>query len=172
MRAVLFGALVICGLELGASSALARRLENWPYERLFKEADLIVIAQATAAEDCRERDNDNPWKVEFLGVNTTLKINAVVKGKPGSDTVTVLHFRLTDGQLIADGPLLVSFRTKGIALDLKKAQVELGRPEYMLFLKAGKDGRYEPVSGRIDPELSVREMHAPLPDVLDKGARR
>jgi hypothetical protein len=31
-------------------------------------------------------------------------------------------------------------------------------PEYLLFLKRGKDGRYEPVSGRIDPILSVREM--------------
>jgi hypothetical protein len=36
------------------------------------------------------------------------------------------------------------------------------KPEYLLFLKRGKDGRYEPVSGRIDPVLCVREMYWPL----------
>jgi hypothetical protein len=35
----------------------------------------------------------------------------------------------------------------------------LGPPEYMLFLRLRKDGRYEPVSGEIDPALSIRELH-------------
>jgi hypothetical protein len=33
--------------------------------------------------------------------------------------------------------------------------------EYLLFLKKRGDGRYEPVSGRIDPLLSVRELFNP-----------
>jgi hypothetical protein len=31
----------------------------------------------------------------------------------------------------------------------------------LLFLKARKDGRYEPLSGQYDPALSVREMYIP-----------
>lgn len=41
--------------------------------------------------------------------------------------------------------------------------IMLGPPEYLLFLKRTADGRLEPVSGQIDPALSVREMHRPLP---------
>jgi len=146
----------------------ARGLENWPYEKLMKESDLIVIANPTAVEDCSDKTSDNLWKIEFLGVNTTFKIEAVLKGKPAADSIKVLHFKLHDGQLIGSGPLLVSFRLKPIRLDLKDAHVTLGAPEYMLFLKAGNDGRYEPVSGRIDPELSVRELYPPLPKEVER----
>jgi hypothetical protein len=45
----------------------------------------------------------------------------------------------------------------------------LAPPGYLLFLKQGKDGRYEPVSGQIDAELSVKEVNSPLPEVLRKG---
>jgi len=31
-------------------------------------------------------------------------------------------------------------------------------PEYLLFLKERKDGRYEAVSGQIDPEFFVRTL--------------
>ena len=47
--------------------------------------------------------------------------------------------------------------------------MDLGKPEYLLFLKKGKGGRYEPVSGRTDPALSVRELFHPLPEGLGKG---
>lgn len=172
MRSLLPGFFVIIwSLEMAPSTALARALENWPYERLFKESDLVVIAQTTTAEDCADTTTDNPWKVEFFGVITTFKIKAVLNGKPAGETIKVLHFRLKDGQHLKDGPLLVTFRTKGIKLDLKDGKVETDRPEYLLFLKASKDGRYEPASGRIDPELSVREMFRPLPADLDmKGS--
>jgi hypothetical protein len=36
-----------------------------------------------------------------------------------------------------------------------------------LFLKARKDGRYEPVSGQYDPALSVRELNSPLIKLTD-----
>ena len=58
-----------------------------------------------------------------------------------------------------NGPLLVSFRRTSLELRTKEGgKLELGVPSYLLFLKARKDGRYEPVSGRVDPELSVREL--------------
>jgi hypothetical protein len=40
--------------------------------------------------------------------------------------------------------------------------VEVPQPDYMLFLRKLKDGRYEPVSGKIDPQLSVRAIFDPL----------
>jgi hypothetical protein len=149
--------------------AFARRIESWPYERLFKEADLVVIAQATATESSQDKTTDNPWKAEFLGLNNTFQVKAVLKGKPAEGTINVLHFRLKDGLRLEDGPLFVTFRQKGIRLELKDRTVKLGVSEYLLFLKTGKDGRYEPVSGRVDPELSVREVHGALPSELNNG---
>ena len=35
---------------------------------------------------------------------------------------------------------------------------QVNPPEYLLFLKKGKDGMYEPVSGQLDAALSVRTI--------------
>jgi hypothetical protein len=40
-------------LSLTASS-FARQIENWPYDRLYKEADLVVIAPAKCVADAGE----------------------------------------------------------------------------------------------------------------------
>jgi hypothetical protein len=155
--------LVVLAVVMGttAGTASARWLENWPYERLLKEADLVIIARATAVEDTPDRTTENPWKAEFLGVNTTFRVKATLKGKSAGEEIKVLHFKLRDGVRIIDGPLLVCFRTDGFGLELKDGpKVQFRTPEYMLFLRAGQDGRYEPLSGRVDPELSVRELYA------------
>jgi len=80
----------------------------------------------------------------------------------------VLHFRLKEGVIVNDGPSLVRFRTKrGLSIRTKTIKAAAGKPDYMLFLKRNKDGRYEPVSGRIDPRLSVKEIYSPLWRALD-----
>jgi hypothetical protein len=167
MRSTGIGLFVlVLGVGTIPSVASARRLEDWPYERLFKAADLVVIARPTTSEDCADRSADNPWKEEFIGVNTTFKVEAILKGKATGETIKVLHFRVKEGVLINDGPCHVTFRQKGIAVRTEGATAKLGAPEYLLFLKAAKEGRYEPVSGRVDPALSVREVSAPLNDQL------
>jgi hypothetical protein len=54
--------LVLVGVLSCTSRASARLIENWPYERLFKEADLIVIATALHWEKTDDRwpRADNP----------------------------------------------------------------------------------------------------------------
>jgi hypothetical protein len=158
--------LVILAAVTWPPSAPARGLESWPYRRLLKEADVVVVATALSSADAGESTRDNLWQAELVGVNTTFAVEAVLKGKLEGDRLRVLHYRLRPGVLIEDGPLLVSFRTGGLTLTTKGAKVALSRPSYLLFLKAGKDGRYEPVSGRTDPALSVREMYKPLPEEL------
>ena len=48
----------------------------------------------------------------------------------------------------------------------------LGIPEDLLFLKDADNGRFEPVSGEIDPRLSVKEIYSPLPGVIDGRLNR
>jgi hypothetical protein len=90
----------------------------------------------------------------------------------------VLHFKFgelkrglrprTSDVIIENGPLLVAFRTGAVIVKAEgeERNTVLPTPEYLLFPKRMQDGRYEPVSGRIDPALSVKEVSAPLDKVL------
>ena len=130
---------------------------------------MVVIAEAEASVDSGDSPPENPWKADMVGVNTTFHVAAVLKGKVEGDKFRVFHYRLKPGVLTEDGPLLVSFRQHGININTREAEVALGRPDYLLFLRKRKDGRYEPVSGQVDPVLSVREMYSPLPAELGPG---
>jgi hypothetical protein len=161
------GLFAACGV--GLPPALARQIESWPYARLFKEADLIVIATAERTSDTKDRPKTRRW--ELVRQVTVFSVHRTLKGKVEGPTVRVLHFRLPRGKLAEDGPLLVSFRTKSRVIkrvvDGAREEVQLSKGEYLLFLKARNDGRYEPVSGQIDPVLSVRELSQPSP--LDRA---
>jgi hypothetical protein len=150
--------------SLLAVPASARLIENWPYERLFKEADLVMIAKAGETADTKDRFSTKDWKVDFVGQETQFVAETILKGKLGADKkLTVLHYRLPKGVNIINGPLLVKFRKEGVALkgtvNGTAFKAGIGRPDYMLFLRLRADGRYEPVSGEIDPVLSIRELH-------------
>jgi len=158
--------LAVALLSLTSQRVHARGLENWPYERLFKQADLVVIAEGTAAGDSGEKMKVGGWETELLGVNTTFLIKHTLKGKHEGEQMKVFHLRLPPEVLFQNGPLLVSFRTKGLTIATKGGKgpdgagtMSIPRPEYMLFLKKRKDGRYEAVSGQVDPLLSVKEMY-------------
>jgi hypothetical protein len=168
----LAGCLAALLLAMSAPPAPARLIENWPYARLFKEADLVVIAEATAVAPTGEKAKLG-WGADFLGVNTTFAVKHSLKGAVKGDTLRVLHYRPKDGALFQNGPLLVSFRLKGATVRGKGLQVQTGKPHYLLFLKRRPDGRYEPVSGQVDPLLSVKEIHGGgLTNALDgKEAR-
>jgi hypothetical protein len=152
-------------LNLVVAPALGRKLENWPYERLFKNADLVVIAIAEGTADTKDRFKPELWKVEFIGQETTFSVRTILKGKVKGDKINVLHYRLPEDALVKDGPLLVSFRAAPLPLkgtvNGRAFKAELGKPEYMVFLRRRPDGRFEPISGQVDSALSVRELHSP-----------
>jgi hypothetical protein len=90
-----------------------------------------------------------------------------LKGKAVGGEIKVLHFRLKPGKLVQNGPMLVSFRTEPAEVVLNDRKIAVGKGTYLLFLKARKDGRYEPVSGQYDPVTSVRELNSPLSQLTD-----
>jgi hypothetical protein len=143
----------------------ARRIENWPYERLFKDSDLVIIGTAESTADTKDRFKNKEWNVEFIGQETTLTVRTALKGDmKGKKKVQVLHYRLPNGVKVENGPLLVSFRKKPLSLkgtiNGEAREVLLGRPDYLLFLRARPDGRFELISGQVDPALSVRELRS------------
>jgi hypothetical protein len=164
-KCVAVTATVAAWVAVCSSPGWSRPIEHWPYDRLFSASDLVVLAAAVKTEATDDRPPPHPWPVEFVPQNTTLRVLHALKGKADGPTVRVLHFKLGDPRkgvdpddplplLILDGPLLVAFQTDPV----RTTRAVYFPPDYMLFLKRLPDGRYEPVSGRIDPALSVKEV--------------
>ena len=152
---------------------VARRaiVEDWPYDKLMKESDLAVIATAVKTEATADKPPEHSWPVEFVGQETTFKVKQAIKGKPPGEQIKVLHFKFgepkkgvkpEDAQIIINGPLFVYFRTGGYKMSLGDSmRTYYTAPDYLLYLRALKDGRYEPVSGKINPQLAVRMLTEP-----------
>lgn len=168
-RLVPFVAVVACGLL--PQHAAARLIPSWPHDRLLKEAEVVVVATALSSAETGERSTSEPWKCEFLHVNTAFRVSVVLKGELQGEQLTVLHYRLKPGTSVPNGPLLVTFRMRDVVLRSGDAKVGLGVPQYLLFLKKRADGRFEAVTGQIDPALSVRELFHPLPPLPGEARR-
>jgi len=171
MRTLLAAMLLIVMNIL--SSAAAREIESWPYDRLFKEADIVVIAAAQKSIDSDDVPPDGPWKRSLVGQRTNFAVISTLKGKLADGPLTVMHFRLKDGVSAQNGPMLVRFRTHGLHIEgggRVKYNVVLDTPQYLMFLRRTSGGRYEPVSGQIDSERSVKEIYSPLPADMDQAS--
>ena len=151
-------------LLLTAFSVSARQIENWTYDRLFREASLVLIASAKQTKDTADQIEAGHDK-GFIGQETAFEVHRILKGDLKSDhELRVLHYRLPQDILTANGPLFVSFRheesrLEGVLNGVSFA-ASIPAPDYLLFLRLRADGRFEPVSGPIDSALSVREINA------------
>ena len=172
MRKLITTALVLLTCVL---TAVGRLLPNWPYEKLFTEADVVVIAEPLSTIDTTDVFSFGDYKPEdFTGMNTKLRVSYSLKGDVKNGEISVLHFRYSDKlHMVADGALFVHFRIKTRAYkgevfhqsskdgnpdEPERVDKLLTPPDYLLFLKRRSDGRYEPVSGQYDSALSCREV--------------
>jgi hypothetical protein len=170
--------LVALALAFAVPSAWGRLRPDWPYKKLVDEADLVVLATAEATKPAKDDFDDNTWPLEIVGQETTFRVAHVLKGEAPKEPITVLHFKFgapkkgaRRNPVIRNGPQFVAFRTQDVLVDTvdqERNRITMPRPEYLLFLKLRKDGRYEPVSGQLDPDLSVREVSPPLSDLAGK----
>ena len=165
-RRVIWLMVLAGGLLLAGSQGFGRGVEPWPYEKLMKEADLVVVAAFESAEDTADVPTHPEMKRTewFVGRTSTLEVRGILKGKP-AEQIKIRHFRLNKDKVghIPNGPDLVEFRNGDTTIKIKGyMEAQYGRVEYLLFLKSRKDGRYDPVSGECDPSLSVRERYSPV----------
>jgi len=159
-RCALFLPLVIVGL---AATADARPVRAWTYQELLSGADVVVIATPLPA---KATEDTSGFKRDYLAaIETTLTANAVLKGNVMvNEQLKFVHYRLKDDAKVINGARLIHFRTKGSLLGFVSEdgkQARGARPKYLLFLKRRSDGRYEAVSGQMDPIDSVKLMSHP-----------
>jgi hypothetical protein len=142
-----------------------RLKEAWDYERLTKEATLIVIATPTeiVPETVANREiaalpnigsTSRDGKVSPLmgkGVDTKFQVLTVLKGPAITKGLVLHHFKLTvDEQPMINGPGLVSFVPK----DKKR---------FLMFLRKDEKDRWVAVSGQTDPDDAVFEISKKYP---------
>jgi len=152
------------------SLGFARKVEDWSYERLFKEADLVMIGSIqgwhAAKAEWPEKIFD---KARFEAEMTAFHSLSELKGEAPFPCIWVLHFSYKKGAIpYEDGPSLVTFLKKPVIIEVKSKEegkskeLQLKRTgnsfEYLLFLKQREDGNYEPVSGQLDAASSVRAL--------------
>ena len=167
-----FTLAVVCAgcLLVYPSAASARLIPKWTYDQLLQKADLVVIATAVRTEHADDKPPDHSWPRELVAQNTTFKVRGALKGKADAGAaIKVLHFKFGDFKKGVDPgalelaplgtPRLVAFRTEPVTVRAGK-ETHVLPPEYLLFLKHREDGRYEPVTGQIDPDRSVRQVSA------------
>lgn len=147
MKTILYVILV----AMLTPATFARPVAYWPYDKLTKEADLIVIATPSKTEETGKkmdlpgiaRDNK---PVPGLGINTIFSVIAVLKGKQSLRDFVLFHLREVEHQEISvNGPGLVSFDPNE-------------KKRYLLFLKQEADGRFTSLCGQTDPAGAVKDL--------------
>lgn len=162
MHALLLIVTTSLVLSSGANPSKRPR-ELWSVDKAFKNADVVLIAFATAHRDARDGEAipPNGYEEYLSGVITTFEIMQTVKGNEIRKTVDLIHFKKTsEGERLSNGPCLVKFSVRPKPKD-DKLEIHIGKGPhwYMLFLKKRADGKYEPVSGQVDPDDSVKIMN-------------
>jgi hypothetical protein len=157
MRATVAGLMTIAVSLLGVARAPARLIASWPDEKLSRFSDLVVVGKLVSTADAAKEIADRVKNDEDLTpILSTLNILYVLKGEHTSKQVIVLHNRLSpQGLYVINGPILMKFQPS---------------EEYVVFLKKGKHGYYEPVV-KFDSGLALKRSdsyHRSAEDEPDK----
>jgi hypothetical protein len=159
-------AFAVVSILCAVAEGRARFIESWPYDKLFQRADLAVIVRPLSVRDAVAKDKAQPPEGQeqyLIGVVTKFKVLQVVKGEYKPSELELVHFRMKPrAEVVINGPLLASFHTKSVHSE-GNGWSGGAKPDYMLFLKRDKDGRFTFVSGQFDPQLSVKQVVNPLP---------
>ncbi len=163
-RNTVFAAVTLIALAASLRDASGRQVEEWPYDKLFEKAELIVIA---APQATRNLPVQSGWQVpkHLVPQETTFTVLQALKGEVKNPPLKMFHFGVEPGMKLVRGSGWIAFRRNQSSFRTGQRSITAAvvpPPQYLLFLIAAGD-RYEPVSGQVNPELSVKEIHAPLP---------
>jgi len=143
----------------------ARPIGIWGYDLLMEKSDVVLIGKVDT-EKAFDEKLDHPAFGDVMEARlTTFKVGAVLKGKAAGEKIELVHYLVNPDKPVVNGPLTAYFRINGERLTVtavdgvavKQDRVEPA-PDYLLFLKVRKDGRFEPVTGQVDSMFSVRKV--------------
>jgi len=129
----------------------ARISQSFTYSQLLQKSDLVAIATPVEnTKDTKELFELPGLGIKVIGVESKLRIAAILKGSLSKNEVILHHYRLPDpNKPQFNGPMLASFNVR----DVNK------RHSLLIFLIKESDGRYAPTGGQTDPfRMSISEL--------------
>jgi hypothetical protein len=136
-------------LAMFMTLAPARGVRPWSDAELRQAAELVVVGQPIQVRDLDETNSlgwsgTESFRPRFRGVETTFRVSEVLKGRPENDLVVLHHYREEiEWGSPPNGPGLIGFPVDGTN-------------QYLLYLIHDGTNRYAPVTGQIDPGLSIK----------------
>ena len=111
--------LIFCSAFF-ASSTFARQVEEWHYERLFRNRILWSLHTSKDGVLLKKWNEKFFEKTRFEGVKTAFGSNFALKGDPPL-CIWLDHFRYKDGAVrYNDGPGLVDFLKEPLKIEVKQ----------------------------------------------------
>ncbi len=115
---------------------------------LWSDSEVVCIGAVTSTKVV-ENSEFLPKYLE--GLESEIRIHAVLKGDKPLKTIKFLHFRYRDGvATLGNGPSFPVLRDR--AADTKRS------PTFLFFLKSRPDGRFAPTTGDDDASISVAQI--------------
>lgn len=139
-----------------AREGLTRPIQDWSYDKMSKEADIVVIAtpvaqQYTGKETHLPRIRRDNERIKVLGLETTFEISVCFSGdvaQKDRSTIVLYHYRFKNPKTNRNVPMAAQL----LRLNPEK------EAQYLMFLKQTDNGRYVPVSGQVDPAYAVEKL--------------
>lgn len=142
-----------------SAPAVAANVGSWTYKKLFKEADVVVIANLESTKETDELHVDAETKTQVRIVLSKLNCVQVLKGELVDKSIEFRHWYPKRGQILDGLPSPVRLaKTKRYTQGMTDISTTLS---YLVFLRRTKDNKLEPVSGFIGAIYSVKELHRP-----------
>ena len=154
--------IAICWV-LSQVLAAAQIHPNWSFDKLQADADVVVVATPLSTRDSGRRIESTELSppVPVIELNTEFRVLSTVSGQIGPSFV-LKHYKLDDTRL--SGGCLncgawIEFSAAAPSTKLcRVGDVSPNLPtqcNYLMYLKRGATGVYEPVSGHAFPGMSI-----------------
>ena len=140
---------LFCALMLMIASAhpgWGRIVPEPTYQEMNAKADLVVVATPISVRDTGEKAIFENSTMPAIVMEATFTSEVVFKGAARAATFVLRYYRYNPApDIIVDGFGLVSFTAES-------------NIKYLMFLTKTADGKYVPVNGQSDPDLSILKL--------------
>lgn len=161
-----FRPILAIATMIACTTLHARPVRKWTQQELFDEANFVAIVIADAPEpvpNTHEFVANAKHLDDYLQQHESkLTVLAVLKGNRESKTVTLVHFlkRRDVKSGMGNGPKYIWMGTNAVQHPGGRSEQ---KPKYLVYLKSRSDGKFDPVTGQLDPPDSIVRI-IPFPE--------
>ena len=157
-------AIVLLITLISSITGCAQGIHTWSHQECFDKSDTVAIVNSEPAVPVPSTlpilTKNKSNAVIFQQHESTLNIVSVLKGKNRPNTIVLVHLLPRPGYEGMMGyPSTTRLRQKTVTPSADD------KATYLIYLSLRDDGKYEPVTGHVNPAQSVRRLVTELEDM-------